>query len=246
MQEVRTGIWLFRVDCYAPMNSIKNSIATGHEPSSQASRLDAFRPKPFFHASQIELRDFASLQAKCENADWRGHPLKKNLAALALLALAALSTSAQQATPKDPLLDRLAGTWVLQGTIAKHETTHDIESVWLLGHEYLQLHETSREKNAQGLPAYEAIVMIEWDESLHEYRCMWLDSTAGGGLSAEGIAHGKRGSDDIAFWFKEKDKNSGVRTTFAYDNVTDSWTWLIDNEDAGKRTRFARVKLTRK
>jgi hypothetical protein len=75
---------------------------------------------------------------------------------------------------------------------------------------------------------------------------MWLDSTAGGGLSAEGIAHGKRGSDQIEFFFKEKEKDSGVSTTFANDKATDSWTWLIDNEDAGKRTPFARVKLTRK
>jgi len=171
--------------------------------------------------------------------------LKSNLAALALLVLSAFSASAQQPAPKDPLLDRLAGSWILQGTIAKHETTHYIESVWLLGHEYLQLHETSREKNAQGQPAYEAIILIEWDESLHEYRCMWLDSTAGGGLSAEGIARGKRGNDQIEFFFKEKEKDNGVRTTFAYDKATDSWTWLIDNDDAGKRTPFARVKLTR-
>jgi len=172
--------------------------------------------------------------------------LKTNLAAFALFVLSAFSASAQQPAPKDPLLDRLAGSWVLRGTIAKHETTHDVESTWLFGHEYLQLHETSREKNAEGQPAYEAIVLIEWDESLHEYRCLWLDTTTGGALSAEGIAHGKRGNDDIAFWFKDKEKNSGVRTTFAYDKATDSWTWLIDNEDAGKRTPFARVKLTRK
>ena len=172
--------------------------------------------------------------------------MKTNLAALALLVLAAFSASAQQPAPKAPLLDRLAGSWILQGTIAKHETTHDVESAWLLGNEYLQLHEISREKNAQGQLAYEAFILVEWVESLHEYRCMWLDSTVGGGLSAEGIAHGKRGNDAIAFWFKDKDKDSGVRTTFAYDKATDSWTWLIDNEDAGKRTPFALVKLTRK
>ena len=80
--------------------------------------------------------------------------MKTNLAFLDVLFLAASSISAQQSTQKDPLLDRLAGNWTLQGTIAGHETTHDIESEWILGHEYLGLHETSREKNAQGQPAY--------------------------------------------------------------------------------------------
>ncbi len=73
----------------------------------------------------------------------------------------------------------------------------------------------------------------------------WLDSTGGGGLSAP-IAQGKRGNDEITFFFKDKDKDSGVRTTFAYNKATDSWNWLIDNQDGGKLTPFARVKLTRK
>ena len=102
--------------------------------------------------------------------------MKRNLAVLALLVLASFSTSAQRPTRKDLLLDRLTGSWILQGTIAGEETTHDIESEWVLNHEYLRLHETSHEKNAQGQPAYEAIVIIEWNESSGEYRCLWLDA----------------------------------------------------------------------
>ena len=110
--------------------------------------------------------------------------MKTNLAILALLIMASFSSSAQQPRRNDPLLDRLTGTWILQGTIAGQETTHDIESEWVLNHEYLRFHETSREKNIQGQPAYEAMVFIEWDESSNEYRCLWLDSTGGGGLTA--------------------------------------------------------------
>ena len=172
--------------------------------------------------------------------------MKTNLAVSALLVLAAFSTSAQQPTPKDLLLDRLTGSWILQGTIAGHQTTHDIESEWVLNHEYLRIHETSRDKNPQGQTAYEAIVFIEWNPSSNEYRCMWLDSTGGGALSPQGIAPGKRGEDEITFHFSDKDPSSGVRTTFAYSKATDSWSRLIDNESAGKLTPFARVKLTRK
>ena len=182
--------------------------------------------------------------------------MKTILPIVSLLCMISFSAAAQQPAHNDPLLDRLAGSWILQGTIAGQETTHDIESEWVLNHEYLRFHETSREKNAQGQPAYEAIVFIEWDESSSQYKCLWLDSTAGGGLSAP-IALGKRGNDEITFFFrdedkgdKEKDKNknkdSGVHTVFSYNKAADTWSWLIDNESAGKRTPFARVKLTRK
>jgi hypothetical protein len=171
--------------------------------------------------------------------------LKTNLAVLALLFITSFPAAAQQPVPIDPLLDRLAGTWILQGTIAGHQTTHDIESKWVLGHEYLRLQETSREKNAQGQLAYEAIIFIEWDDTAHEYRCLWLDSTGGGGLAAP-IAQGKHGNDEITFSWRDRDNDSGVNTTFPYNKAADTWNWLIDNEKAGKRTPFARVKLTRK
>jgi hypothetical protein len=172
--------------------------------------------------------------------------VKTSLAILALLFMTFFPASAQEPTHKDPLLDHLTGSWILQGTIGGHETTHDIDSEWVLNHEYLRFHEISREKNAQGRPAYEAIVFIEWDESLNEYECLWLDSTGGGGLSNP-IAQGKRGTDEITFLFKDKDdKSGGVHTTFVYRKDTDSWNWLIDNESGGKLTSFARVRLTRK
>ncbi|HSZ61342.1 MAG TPA: hypothetical protein VK828_06075 [Terriglobales bacterium] len=171
--------------------------------------------------------------------------MKKSIAILALLFISSFS-AAQEPTRKDALLDHLTGNWILQGTIAGREATHDIDSGWVLNHEYLRFHELSREKNAQGQPAYEAIVFIEWDEPSHEYKCLWLDSTGGGGLSNP-IAQGKRGNDEITFLFRDKDdKNSGVRTTFAYNKAADSWSWIIDNESGDKITSFARVKLTRK
>jgi hypothetical protein len=172
--------------------------------------------------------------------------MKTSLAILALLFVTSFSACAQEPARKDPLLDRLAGNWILQGTIAGHETTHDIQSEWVLNHEYLRIHEASREKNAQGQPAYEAIVFIEWNESSSEYRCLWLDSTGGGGLAVP-ASPGKRGNDEIAFVFKDKDdKDSGVRTRFVYSKGDDTWNWLIDNEYGGKLTSFARVRLSRK
>jgi hypothetical protein len=163
---------------------------------------------------------------------------------LALIVMVSFSAAAQQAAHQDPLLDRMTGSWVLKGTIAGRETTHDIESDWVLGHEYVRIHETSREKNPQGQAAYEAIVFIEWDEPSSEYACLWLDSTEGGGLSSQVIGHGKRSGDEIAFLFKSKAGN--FHTTFAYSKSSDTWQWLMDDEGGGKLSTFARVQLTRK
>jgi len=170
--------------------------------------------------------------------------MKTVLPIFLLMATASLPAFAQPSASQEPLLEHLTGNWILRGAIAGRETTHDVEAEWVLGHEYVRLHETSREKKAAGEPAYEAIIFIEWDESSSEYRCLWLDSTGGGGLSAQGIALGKRIGDEIAFLFKDKD--GSIHTTFAYSKSTDTWQWLIDNEAGGKVSEFARLKLTRK
>jgi hypothetical protein len=166
------------------------------------------------------------------------------LSICALILGASFTASAQAGAIRDPLLDQMTGKWVLQGTIAGHETTHDIEVDWVLRDEYVRLHETSRETNAQGQAAYEAIVFIAAEQATHQYKCLWLDSTGGGGLHNEGVADGKRTGDEIVFLFNDKD--GSVHTTFSYNKSSDTWQWLIDNEMNGKPTPFARVKLTRK
>jgi hypothetical protein len=159
--------------------------------------------------------------------------------------LLSISVSARPSTFQDPLLDHLTGKWVLRGTIAGRKTTHDIVAEWVLGHQYVRLHEISREKDAKGQPEYEAIVFIGWDQPSSQYACLWLDSTGGGGLMGQAIGHAKRGGDEIAFLFKAGD-GSLFHTTFAYTKSTDSWQWLMDGEEKGKLQPFARVKLTRK
>jgi hypothetical protein len=143
------------------------------------------------------------------------------LTIVASIVLVSFSASVQQPTFQDPLLDHFIGKWVLQGTTDGKETTHDIISEWVLDHQFVRLHEVSREKNAQGQAAYEAIVFIGWDQSSSQYACLWLDSTGGGGLSAPAIGHAKRSNDEIAFLFKGKD-GSIFHTTFAYSKGTDT------------------------
>jgi hypothetical protein len=171
--------------------------------------------------------------------------MKRTSLVLLGVALLALSGAPQQGALQDPLLDRMIGTWVLQGTITGQKTTHDLVAEWVLGHEYVRLHEVSRETGAAGQPAYEAIVFIGWDRALGQYACLWLDSTGGGGLNGQAIGHARRGGSEIAFLFKGQD-GSLFHTTFAYDKTSDTWQWLMDGEERGQLQPFARLKLTRK
>jgi hypothetical protein len=163
------------------------------------------------------------------------------VAVVCVLVLTGFSP-AQQPTFSDPLLDHLAGSWVLQGTIAGKQTTHDVSAEWALAHQYLRVHEVSREKKDNGEPAYQAMVFIGWDQTQSQYVCFWLD-TYGGAFDST-IGHAKRDGDEVAFLFKYPD--GPFHTTFAYDPQTDTWQWRMDSEDKGTLKPFARVKLTRK
>ncbi len=171
--------------------------------------------------------------------------MKKSMITAVITLFVSYSAIARQTSFQDSLLDHMVGTWVLEGTIAGQQTTHDVDFTWVLAHQYLQFHEISRERNADGSPAYEAIVYIGWDQMTNQYDCLWLDVTGGGGLTGQGIGHAKKGGDLLQFLFKSGD-GSLFHTTFAYDRADDTWQWLMDAEDKGKLQPFARVKLTRK
>ena len=66
----------------------------------------------------------------------------------------------------------------------RNETTHEVENAWVLGHQYLRIHEVSRDKNADGSPAYEAIVFVGWDQLTSRYFAIWLDVWGGFSKSA--------------------------------------------------------------
>jgi hypothetical protein len=158
--------------------------------------------------------------------------------------LSTCSAYSQTAPVKDSLLDNMVGKWILQGTIAGQETTHDIIADWVLGHQYVQLRETSHEKDSSDKPSYEAIIFITWEQALNQYTCLWLDNTGNGGLKAQAIGHADRNGDNIGFIFKIS-AGSTFNTTFSYDKSSDSWQWNMESRENDKIQPFARVKLTK-
>ena len=165
--------------------------------------------------------------------------------AVALALTTASMASAQTLRPPSELLDRITGTWVLEGTIAGKKTTHDVVATWVLNGQYVQLHEVSREQDAQGRPAYEALVYLTWEPSRGEYSCLWLDSTSNFGLSNGVLGRAKPSGDELQLLFKYRD-GSTFHTTFSYDKKADTWQWKMDGEEKDKLVPFARVTLRHK
>ena len=160
-----------------------------------------------------------------------------------------LSTSgvAQRAAPSASLLDHLAGKWVLRGTMDNRQTVHDVDAERVLNGGYVRLHEISREKDAKGAPAYEAIVFISVDAKTGEYSCLWLDTTSNAAFSADPVTIGRAtvNGDTIPFLFRTS-KGQVFHNTFIYVQETDTWRWELDDDSGGKRQPFARVTLTRR
>jgi hypothetical protein len=149
---------------------------------------------------------------------------------------------AQQPPVNSPLLDHLAGKWLLQGTIAGQNITHDVNAEWVLEHHYLAIHEVSREKNSKGEPQYEATIYIAWNESTKEYACVWLDVY--GGLATESIGVASPNENDLLFVFKNEKSEVTFKNDFVYDPKSKTWEWRMDNIANGIAKPFARVKLT--
>src|SRR6185437_10219937 len=142
---------------------------------------------------------------------------------LSLLSVVAVRQShADPAASAAALMNRLVGRWTMTGRLGGKRTIHDVAASWVLKREYVRFHEVSRERGADGGPAYEAIVLLSWHAKTSEFMCLWLDNTAGGGLSPQGIARGHQSGDTIPLVFTLSQRES-LHTTFAYDRSADTW-----------------------
>lgn len=162
---------------------------------------------------------------------------------LVFTLIAAPLALAQQPPVSSPLLDHLSGKWLMEGTIAGQPTKHDLDIQWVLDHHYLQIHEVSQEKKANGQPQYEAMVYVAWNEQPKRYSCAWLDVYGGFSVGSIGIA--PPSENELAFLFKNEKGETDFSNDFVYDPKTDTWSDSLDNIVNGARKPFGRVKLTR-
>ena len=156
---------------------------------------------------------------------------------------ATLALNAQQPPVNSPLLDHLAGKWLMQGTLGKQPMTHEFEAEWVLQHHYLRFHEVSRVKNENGQPQYEATVFIGWNEKTKQYGLTWMDVYGGASSQSIGLAPAK--DNELAFVFTDEHGETDFTNTFTYDPKTNTWDDKLDNVEKGVAKPFARFKMTK-
>jgi hypothetical protein len=155
----------------------------------------------------------------------------------------ALTATAQQPQINSPLLDHLAGKWLLQGNVGKQAATHELDAEWVLQHHYLRFREVSRDKNDKGEPQYDATVFIGWNEKTGRFACVWLDVY--GGLASESIGVATPQENELSFVFTDEHGETSFTNTFLYDPKTNAWDNRLDNVVKGEAKPFARFKLTK-
>ncbi len=162
---------------------------------------------------------------------------------LLVTILVSVTVTAQQPPVNSPLLDGLAGKWLMQGTVGKQTATHELDAEWVLQHHYLRFREASREKNDKGEPKYDSTVFIGWNEKTRRYACVWLDVY--GGLATESIGIAVPKENELAFVFTDEHGETNFTNTFIYDPKTNTWDNRLDNIVKGEAKPFARFKLTK-
>ena len=140
------------------------------------------------------------------------------------------------------LLDKLAGSWTLTGTMASVDLHQSVEVGWVLGDQFLRIHYRQTDDPRAGWPRYEALAFVGWNADAG--RCvMTLMDVFGGGF-AETVGLGAPEGDSIRFVFHYPE--GPLHNTFRYDAGADAWTMELTHQtDTGEWETFATKHLTR-
>lgn len=149
--------------------------------------------------------------------------------------------AAANASRSEAMLGRLVGSWLLTGTIAGQSAVHDVDAEWTLQRNYVRINEVSRERGDNGLPAYEATILIGWLDD--HYVCFWFDNTEV--ASGDVTCRAAESSDSIPFEFRDAAGALIFTNTFTYDRADDTWRWRLDNIRDGAPQTFGDVTLRR-
>ena len=152
----------------------------------------------------------------------------------------------------DDLLDHLAGTWRVTGTVVGRPLEHLCEAEWTLNHPFLKVHFLDVGEGSRGgdrpRPRYEALVFIGYDNMSERTVCHWIDVF--GGRFSETLGYGSllgtdaRGENAIRFVFEYPD--GLLHNTFTWDSERGTWSIVFEQKDeAGRWTPFADELLVR-
>jgi hypothetical protein len=141
------------------------------------------------------------------------------------LALAAASPLAAQGAARDPgeeLLDRLVGTWRMEGHVRGEPVTYRLVARRVLQGRFVELHM----EDAARPPQYEALVFVGRD-STGRVVAHWMDSFG----AAYSIPHGEGRIAGDTLRFDIPYPDGTFRDTFTYDRARRRWRLRIDAAD---------------
>jgi hypothetical protein len=166
-----------------------------------------------------------------------------SLLTLTAVLLFAVSPAAQTTTEwRDPLVDRMAGTWKLEGQVMGHEAHHEVRADWVLNHQFLRIQEKTGVSAPNTERPYEAFWFLGYDQVSERYVLHLMDIF--GARFSESLGYGTREGNQIHFVFEYAD--GPFHTTYRWNPETDTWEWLMEQKDKnGKWVLFADLKLTR-
>jgi hypothetical protein len=162
---------------------------------------------------------------------------------VALVFLLISATLAQTSAPwRDDLVDHLTGAWKMDGTVMGKQAHHQVQAEWILGHQFLRIHEQTDVNAPKDEHPYEADWYLGCDDVSQRYVLHLLDVF--GGRFSETLGYGTRDGNEIRFVFEYPD--GPFHTTFRWNPAQGTWAWLMEQKNkAGKWTQFADLKLTK-
>lgn len=165
------------------------------------------------------------------------------LLAVTTVVLLPISLAAQGPPEwRDNLVDRMAGTWKLEGQVMGREAHHEVHADWVLNHQFLRI----EEKTAAGVPGterpYAAFWFLGYDSVSERYVLHLMDVF--GARYSETLGYGTREGNQIRFVFEYSD--GPFHTIYRWNSEKDTWEWLMEQKDKnGKWASFADLKLTK-
>ena len=168
----------------------------------------------------------------------------KTKTVLALFCMLAMSTTAvpqSAAGSSSDLLEKMTGTWNVEGNVRTSPAHHVITAEWILNKQFLRLHELTSPNAPASEKPYDALWFIGYDDVSERYVIHLLDVF--GPRYSETLGYGTQKGNAIAFIFEYPD--GPFRNTMEYRPESDSWHWVLQDKDKGQWRLFADFKLTR-
>ena len=174
----------------------------------------------------------------------------KRTALVTVLAIAFAASLGAEAPPpldgphrpmSDDLLDNLAGTWTLRGTIQGKPAEQRLSAGWVLNHQFMRLEFEQTGSVPAGEPRYAAHVYVGYDNTSERYVAHWIDVF--GGRFAGTLGYGVRTGNAITLRFEYPD--GPFENGFTWVPETKSWRFALrGKQPTGAWVSFADLTAT--